>query len=141
MLQSGLQVRHSLGSVTPRRIAHARALQLEAIEQNSEILGNLDGMDRSVGARLCVRVFFRVCGSVLGGVLSPPPPCHTHTHNHLSSASLPLSVSAGRACVGPCASALAHSKLDQLILQVSKDGSKVAAIKAAKQESDKVLSL
>ena len=50
----------------PRRIAHTRALQLEAIEQNREILdmlGNLDGMDRSVGARLRVRIFFCVRGS------------------------------------------------------------------------------
>ena len=43
--------------------------------------------------------------------------------------------------MGLYASACAHSKLDQLILRASKDGNKVAAIKAAKQESDKVLSL
>jgi hypothetical protein len=34
-----------------------------------------------------------------------------------------------------------HSKLDQLILQASKDGSKAAAIKAAKQERKTVMAM
>jgi hypothetical protein len=68
VLQSGLHVRLSVGSVAHRRIAHARALQLEAIEQNSEILGmlgNLDGMDRSVGAPVRSPFSFVCAGACL----------------------------------------------------------------------------
>jgi hypothetical protein len=39
-----------------------------------------------------------------------------------------------RACVGARPSACVRSKLDQIILQASKDATKAAAVKAAKQE-------
>jgi hypothetical protein len=106
-------------------------------------------------ARLCVPPFRscaqeRACGRAERPARLPllhTQPLHTvtrtltNTHTIIFLPLRFLSVCAGCACVGPCASACAHSKLDQLILQASKDGNKVAAIKAAKQESDKVLSL
>ena len=46
---------------TPIQYLLRAPLQLEAIEQNSEILGNLDGIDRC--AHACARAFVHACAS------------------------------------------------------------------------------
>jgi hypothetical protein len=80
-------------------------VQLEAIEQNGEILGNLDGIDRCARASACA--FVHVCASTGAQGLV----------RAWASVHLPV-----------------RSKLDQIILQASKDKTKAAAVKAANQE-------
>ena len=80
-------------------------MQLEAIEQNGEILGNLDGIDRRARASACAG---RACLCINW--------C-TGLVRAWASVHLPV-----------------RSKLDQIILQASKDKTKAAAVKAANQE-------
>jgi hypothetical protein len=75
VLQSGLQVFSTLFS-TPIQYPVSAPSQLEAIEQNSEILGNLDGIDRC--AHACARKSSSTRASVPLSVCDFLLP-HTHT--------------------------------------------------------------
>ncbi len=144
-------------------------MQLEAIEQNSEILGNLDGIDRCVRACACacMRVLFHshirsslcvsaiflchacvcVCACVCVRVCACVLACACVCVCVRVCVRVPIGTHGVRPCVrskldqiilqsskdGTKAAAV-NSKLDQLMQQASKDANKAAAVKAAKTE-------